>query len=120
MQSGRIVRACILGAGLFLLVGLFLWFDNTTVNVSASDVGHSGPAGEVACSIAPWDAVLNDDRDGPGGEHSKAYFNEVAAECYSANTARFNAAVGSGVFALLLLSVGIAVAARSMRLRPTT
>lgn len=120
MQSGRILRACILGAGLFLLVGLFLWFDNPTVNVSASDVGRSGPAGEVACSIAPWDAGLNDNRDGPGGEHSEAYFNEVAAECYSANTTRFNAAVGSGVLALLLLSVGIAVAVRSMRLRPTT
>jgi hypothetical protein len=90
-----------------LLVGLFLWFDNPTVSASASDLGESGPAGEVVCSIAPWDAGLNDNRDGPGGEHSEAYFDEVAAECYAASTRRFNAAVGSGVLALLLLGVGV-------------
>lgn len=120
MQSRRISGVCILGAGLLLLVGLFLWFDNPTVNVSASDLGDRGAAGEVGCSISPWDAGLNDNRDGPGGEHSGTYFNEVSAECYSANTTRFNAAVGSGVFALLLLGVGIAVAARSKQSRPTT
>ena len=105
---------------MLLLVGLFLWFDNPTVNVSASDLGDSGPAGEVGCSIAPWDAGLNDNRDGPGGEHSEAYFNEVAAECYSANTTRFNAAVGSGVLALLMLSVCVVVVVRPMWSRPTT
>ena len=109
-----------MAACLLLFVGLFLWFDNPTVNVSTSDLGDSGPAGEVGCSIAPWDAGLNDNRDGPGGEHAGTYSNEVAAECYSANTTRFNAAVGSGVLALLLLGVGIAVAARSMRSTPTT
>lgn len=111
---------CFLGACLLLLVGVFLWFDNTTVSVSASDIGDSGPAGEVGCSIAPWDAGLNGNREGPGGEHSAAYFNEVAAECYSANTMRFNAAVGSGVLALLMLSVGVVVVVRSMRPVPTT
>jgi hypothetical protein len=107
--------ACLLGACLLLLLALFLWFDNPTVNVSASDLDGSGPAGEVGCSIAPWDAGLNDNRDGPGGEHSGTYFDEVAADCYPANTTRFNAAVGSGVLALLMVSVGVIVAARSKR-----
>ena len=105
---------------MLVLVGLFLWFDNPTVNVSAADLGESGPSGEVDCSIAPWDAGLNDNRDGPGGEHSRTYVDEVAAECYSANTTRFNAAVGSGVLALLVLGVGVTVAVRSMRPVPTT
>jgi hypothetical protein len=103
-----------------LIVGLFLWFDNPTVNVSASDLGDSGPAGEVGCSIAPWDAGLNDNRDGPGGEHSGPYSDEVAADCYAANKTRFNAAVGSGVLALLMLSISVVVAIRSMRRIPTT
>ncbi len=104
--------ACVL-----LLAGVFLWYDNPTVNVSASDsdFGESGPAGEVGCSIAPYDAGLNDNRDGPGGMHSDAYFNEMAAECYSANTTRYRAAIGSGVLALFMLVVGVVAAARSMR-----
>ena len=120
MQSRRVSTTCLLGAALMLLVGLFLWFGNPTVHVSASDLGDRGPAGTVGCSIAPWDAGLNDNRDGPGGEHSGAYVDEVAAECYSANTTRFHAAVGSGVLALLLLGLGVAVAVRSMRPMPTT
>jgi hypothetical protein len=115
MQSRRTSIACAFGACLLLVLGLVLWHDNPTVNVSASDLGDSGPAGEVACSIAPWDAGLNDNRHGPGGEHSGAYFDEVAAECYAANTTRFNAAVGSGVLSLLLLSVGLIAAGRSRR-----
>lgn len=120
MQSRRTSRVCLLGACLLLLVGLVLWFNNPTVDVSASDVGGAGPGGEVGCSIAPWDAGLNGNRDGPGGEHSEAYFNEVAAECYAANTASFNAAVGSGVLALLMLCVGAVAAIMSIRSTSTT
>ena len=120
MQSRRISMACLLAACFLLLGALFLWFDNPTVNVSASDIGESGPAGEVGCSLAPWDAGLNDNRDGPGGEHSGTYFDAVAAECYSANTTRFNAAVGSGVLAILVMSVGVIVAIRSTRPMPAT
>lgn len=120
MQSRRISTVCLLGACLLVLVVLFLWFDNPTVNVNAADLGERGPSGEVDCSIAPWDAGLNDNRDGPGGEHSRTYVDEVATECYSANTTRFNAAVGSGVLALIVLSVGAIVAVRSIRPAPTT
>lgn len=100
--------------------GLVLWFDNPTVNVSASDIGDSSPAGAVGCSIAPWDAGLNDNREGPGGHHSHPYSDEVAADCYAANKTRFNTAAGSGVLALLMLSISALGAIRSMRRMPST
>ncbi len=120
MPPRRYAIVCLVGACLLLIVGLFLLFDNPTVNVSAADLGDDGPAGEVGCSIAPWDAALNDNRDGPGGEHSHPYSDEVAADCYAASTARFKAAVGSDVLALLMLSISTLVAFRSMRPGATT
>lgn len=101
------------GAFLLLPNGFFLWFDNPTVNIGASDIGESRPAGKVDCSIAGWDAGLNHNRDGPGGEHSGTYFNEVAAECYSANKTRFDAGFAIGILALLTLAAGVMIAARS-------
>ena len=114
MHPRRISTVCLVAACSLVLLGLFLLLANPTVDISASD-GGSGPAGNVECGIAPWDAGLNDNRDGPGGEHDRTYFDKVAAKCYSANTRRFNAAVGSGVLALLMLSVGAVVLIRSTR-----
>lgn len=108
--------ACLLGTCVLLVAGLFLAFNNTTVTVSAADTGvGGGGAREVGCSIAPWDAGVNDNRDRPGGEHSAAYSDEVAAKCYRANSTRYDAAVGSGVLALLLLSVPVATSVRNTR-----
>lgn len=115
MQSRLTSTVCLLVACLLLALGSFLWLDNTTVKVSASDLGDRGSAGEIGCSIAPWDAGLNDNRAGPGGEHSAAFVNEVAADCYSANMTRFNAGIGSGALALLVLSVGVVAVVRSLR-----
>lgn len=119
MQSRRIPAALLLGAGLSFLVGIVLWFDNPTVDITASDINGLGPAGETECTIAPWDAGLNDNRDGPGGEHTNVYHDEVAAACYTANTTRFRAAVGSGVLAAVLLigslAGGLVLAVRSRR-----
>lgn len=108
---------CLVSACALLLVGVFLWFDNPTVDVGASDLGSRGPAGDVGCSIAPWDAGLNGNRDGPGGEHSDSYSDEVAAECYAASTTRFHAALGIGVLAVFVLGVGAALA--GSRVRPS-
>ena len=120
MQFGRTATVCLAGAGVLLIVGLLLWFDNPTVDVRASDLGDSGPAGEVGCSIAPWDAGLNDNREGPGGEHSHPFSDEVAADCYAANMTRFHGGVGTGVLAVLLLGIGALEDARSKRRMPIT
>ncbi len=120
MQSRPSVVLCIVAAGVLLPVAMFLWFDNPAVDVRASDVGGDEPAGKVGCSIAPWDAGLNDNRAGPGGEHSSAYSHEVAAECYSANMTRFYTATVSGVLALTTLFGGAAVSVRPLRRAPAT
>ena len=115
MQTRRVSLLSRLGAWLLSLAGLFLLFGNLTVNVSASDLDGDGPAGEVGCSIAPYDAGFNGNDEGPGGERSKDYFDEVAADCYAANSARFNAAIGAGALALLLLGAAVVTAPRSPR-----
>lgn len=94
-----------LGAFLSLATGLVLWHDNPTVDVAASDEGIE-PAGEVPCPIAPWDAALNDNDDGPGGEHTEAFYEEVADECYAENIRRFDVAVVAGVLSFGLSLVG--------------
>jgi hypothetical protein len=115
MQSGRTATACVVGACLLLIGALLLWFDNSTVSVSAPDLGDRRSAGEVGCSIAPWDAGLNGNRDGPGGEHSHPFSDEVAADCYAANMTRFHAALATGVLALLMLCMSALAAFRSTR-----
>jgi hypothetical protein len=119
VQSRRSVVLCFAAAGLFLLVSLFSWFDNPAVDIRAADVGGDEPAGEVGCSIAPWDAGLNANREAPGGEHSSAYSREVAAECYAANMTRFDTAVVSSVLALTTLLVAVALGVRPRRRAPT-
>lgn len=113
----RLVASCFTAAGLLLLLGLWLFLHNQTVNVSAPDGDRSTPAGEVGCDIAPYDAGLFGNDDPPGGEHPRDFAEEVATECYAANMARFKAGVGSGVLALVLL-VGTAAAGARHQLAP--
>lgn len=110
MNPRRTSFACAVVAALLLVAGVLLWFSNPAVDVAATDYGFNGPAGEIGCSIAPWDAGRNGNRDTPGGEHLAPYSAEVATECYSANIRRYNAAIGSGVLAFLVLVGGVAVA----------
>ncbi|KRA32347.1 MULTISPECIES: hypothetical protein [unclassified Nocardioides] len=112
--------ALFVGAAVSFLVAVVLWFDNPTVSISASDIDDGGSSGEASCSIAPWDAGLNDNSDGPGGEHTQAFHDEVAAACYAANTRRFNASIGCGALALLLLGGGAVLAVTQLRTPSTT
>ncbi|KRB74017.1 hypothetical protein ASE01_18655 [Nocardioides sp. Root190] len=106
MQHRVCLASLFVGAFLALAVGLLLWLDNPTVDITASDLNDEGPAGKVECTIAPWDAALNNNSDGPGGDHAEAFRDEVAEKCYAANSSRSNAAVASGVLALLLSLAG--------------
>ena len=96
--------ACAVAA--FLAASVLL-FANLGVQANASDFGDSAPGGEVGCSIAPWDAGLNGNDQGPGGEHTRAYFEEVGAECYAANMTRFKSAVALGALGTVLLGVAL-------------
>lgn len=111
------VAACLLAASIVLVASMFAWFDNPDVNVGARDLDTSGPAGQVGCSIAAWDAGLNHNRNSPGGEHSAAYSEEVATECFAADMTRFRAAIGGGVLAIALVIAGAVVAVRRPRQR---
>lgn len=115
MTSRRVAALCLAAACVLLAFALFMAFDNTAVDVGASDLGDKGPAGDVGCVVAPWDAVLNSNSEGPGGEHSQPYFEEVASDCYAANKTRFTTAIASGVIAFLLLAVGGVLTVRSPR-----
>ncbi len=90
-------------------------FDNTRVDVRASDFDDQGPAGDVGCVVAPWDAVLNSNSEGPGGEHTRPYFKEVASDCYAANRTQFTTAAASVGIGFLLLVVGGVLTVRSKR-----
>lgn len=120
MQTRHLLTGLCLAASLALLTGLVLWFDNPTVNVGASDITDRGPAGKVACSIAPWDAGLNGNDDGPGGDHTSAFRDEVAAACHAANTKRFRASVGSGALAVVLLAAAAVMGPRTRRVSPSS
>lgn len=101
MRGHRVVWGLL--ATVLLVAAVYLALDNISVDVRASDLDQTEPAGEVGCVIAPWDAVLNDNDDRPGGEHSREYGDEVAAECFAASTTRFRAAVGLGLLGLVAL-----------------
>lgn len=115
MNAGRVSAWCGVIAALLFIAGVFLWFNNLSVDVAATDFGLSGPAGSVGCPIAPWDAGMNGNSNGPGGEHLRPFYDEVATECYSKNIARYNAAITSEVLALLVFSAGVVAVIRSRR-----
>lgn len=110
MTTRRLTTTCLVGACLLLAIGLWLMLDNQSVDISASDLGDGRPAGEVMCTIAPYDAGFNGNDEGPGGQHSRGYFDEVGSECYSVSMTRFKAAVASWALALVSFG-GAAVAA---------
>ena len=112
MSSRRTTLGLWLAAGLLLAVSGWLLMDNPTVDIAAADVGGHGPAGAVGCSIAPYDAGFYGNDDPPGGEHSTAYADEVAASCYAANLTRFRLAGAAGVGALVLAVAAVVSLAR--------
>jgi hypothetical protein len=116
-MSMTLRRLTVGGAGVaavvLLTLSIWLFIDNQTVNVNASDYDDGHPAGLVVCTIAPYDAGFLGNDDPPGGEHSSAYSDEVAADCYSVNKQRFHSGVGTGVIGVVVL--GVAVWSRARR-----
>ncbi len=99
-------RAGAVGAVL-LTLSRWLFIDNQTVNVGASDYDDGHPAGLVGCTVAPYDAGFLGNDDPPGGEHSSDYSDEVAADCYSVNKQRFHSGVATAATGVVVLGVAI-------------
>lgn len=96
-----------------VLAGVALWLalDNPTI----SDTSR----GEYTC-LAPWDTVLNDADNYPGGEPPRDG-DQIAERCREAGEERFNTAVmvlvGAGVVAVAAGVVGVVAHRRDRRLR---
>lgn len=91
-----------------VLAGMALWLavDNPTVGDTSG--------GEHSC-LAPWDTVLNDANNEPGGE-PPLDADQVASRCERAGEERFDRAVmvgmASGATAVAVLGAGVATSLR--------
>lgn len=111
MRPPRLALLLLVGALVAFVAAAVLLLDNVRVDVKASD-GTDGqaPGGEVGCTIAPWDAGVNDNDQGPGGEWPREYYEEVGEKCYAASMARYDAGRGTAALGAVLLGAGVAVA----------
>jgi hypothetical protein len=64
--------------------------------------------GDSYTCLAPWDTVLNDADNYPGGE-PPTDDDDIAVRCEAAGRARFGYAVGFGVGAVVLVGSAVAV-----------
>lgn len=91
-------------------VGLWLALDNPTINNTSR--------GDRYSCLAPWDTVLNDANNYPGGE-APPDGDQIAERCRDAGRERFDTAVillvGSGVVALAAGTVGLVAYRRDRR-----
>lgn len=92
-------------------VAMWLVFDNPTI-------GPTSRGNDYQC-LAPWDTVLNDASNFPGGEPPPDG-DEIAARCTDRGEARFYQGVGAGAVAALLASFSVGLAARGDRQRRQT
>lgn len=90
-----------------LVIGAFwLALDNPNIdNTSRGD--------QYTCA-APYDTVLNDANNVPGGE-PPADSDGIAARCVDAGEARFSQSVASGVGAIVLAVIAVVLAVRARR-----
>lgn len=106
MRSRVVLVAAV---GMLVCLAVVLALRNVEVRVDERDL--DGSTGAVGCVVAPWDAVVNDERGAPGGEHDVAWGEAVGAACARENEQRFAAA---GISAL----AGAALAVVAARRRP--
>ena len=104
--------ALLLGVVSIVLVGVALWLavDNPTIDDTSR--------GDYTC-LAPWDTVLNDAANYPGGEPPPDD-DEIAARCRQAGEDRFDLAIAAGVAAgvAALSAMGLGLLSRGRDRRP--
>lgn len=69
----------------------------------------------ILTCLAPWDTVLDDADNRPGGEQYPAFVESVASDCGDAGRSRFAVAPLVLLLGLALCGVGRVVAARTDR-----
>lgn len=94
-------RVLVVAAVALVCLAVVLALRNVEVRVTERD--FDGSSGVVGCVVAPWDAVVNGERGGPGGEHDVAWGQAVGAACARENERRFGAAAASAAVGAVLL-----------------
>ena len=85
---------------------VWLTFDNPDIDGTSKGDGYT--------CLAPWDTVLNEADNVPGGEPPPDG-EEIGARCRDLGHDRFYAAVGSGSAAVILLGLAPALTRRRSR-----
>jgi hypothetical protein len=94
----------LLAAAWLAVTALWLTFDNP-------DIDGTSRGDNYTC-LAPWDTVLNDADNFPGGEPPPDGAR-IAERCRDAGHDRFFVAMASGAAAVALVALSAAVSARS-------
>ncbi len=97
------VAALVALAAACALAGLWIAFDNPTIDGTSRGAGYT--------CLAPWDTVLNGADNVPGGE-PPADIDAIAARCRDAGRARFAWAVVGGVSAAVAAAGALGLARR--------
>src|SRR3954465_12568205 len=100
-RSGNLPLVLVAVAVLLAVLAGWLLLHNPTIDGTSR--------GDAYSCAAPYDTVLNDADNVPGGEPATDA-DDIAARCRSAGQDRFGLAVGVGVLGLLLGLTGAALA----------
>ena len=90
-----------------VVLGAVLAVTALVLAVDNPEIDGTSRGDDYPC-LAPWDTVLNDANNYPGGE-PPADDDEIAARCEAAGRERFGHAVGFGVGAAVLLGSAVVV-----------
>jgi hypothetical protein len=96
-------------AGVLAIAALWLALDNP-------DIDNTSRGNNYTCA-APYDTVLNDADNLPGGE-PPADSDSIAARCVDAGEARFVQSVATGLGAIVLTGNAAGLAVRARRSTP--
>jgi hypothetical protein len=100
--GSKALRALLgLAAVALAVTAVWLTFDNPVIDGTSR--------GDDYTCLAPWDTVLNDADNFPGGEPPPDG-EEIAEDCREAGRERFDMAVASGSAAVVLAVLSIALA----------
>lgn len=108
MTASRPIVLLTLVAAVLAATSLWLAFDNPEIDSTSKGEGYP--------CLAPWDTVLNDADNVPGGEPPPDA-EQIGSRCREAGSNRFDLAVATGSVAAVMAVIAVAA---SVRRRSTT